>query len=232
MFVPRGQLPPALASGFGDHVTGMTLAGGIAGALFDRERTGRGHLVATSLLRCGAYGGAWSLGTLLRFGKLSGARAREATPTPQVNCYQAGDGHAFWLLGLEADRHWPGLVAAIERDDLLVDERFVNAAARARHAEALVAELDIAFASHTLDVLTARFDEHDVWWAPINTAFTIRDDPQVEASGAFIDMTPRDGEGPYRAVATPIDFDGMTIRPGPVPTLGEHTTEVLAALDA
>jgi crotonobetainyl-CoA:carnitine CoA-transferase CaiB-like acyl-CoA transferase len=230
-FVPKGRLPPALASGFGDHVTGATLAAGISAALFDRERTGRGHLVATSLLRCGLYGAAWNTGTLLRFGKVSGARSREQTMTPQVNSYQAGDGHGFWLLGLEADRHWPGLMEAIGRPDLAEDERFASARSRARHAEAVVAELDVEFASHSMSELAARFDAHDVWWAPINTPFTILDDAQVEASGAFVEMVPRDGEEPFRAVASPIDFDGEPVRVGPVPHLGEHTAQVLAELD-
>jgi crotonobetainyl-CoA:carnitine CoA-transferase CaiB-like acyl-CoA transferase len=45
-------------------------------------------------------------------------------------------------------------------------------------------------------------------------------------------MMPRDGEEPYRAVATPVDFAGYEIHPGPVPALGEHTAEVLAELRA
>ena len=52
----------------------------------------------------------------------------------------------------------------------------------------MIAELDVAFASHTMDDLGAKFDEHDVWWAPINTAFTLLDDAQVAASGAFVEM--------------------------------------------
>ena len=56
------------------------------------------------------------------------------------------------------------------------------------------------------------------------------EDPQVIASGAFVDMTPRDGEEPFRAVASPIDIDGEVQRPGPVPTLGEHTEAVLTEL--
>ena len=96
----------------------MTLAGGICGALFDRQRTGNGHLVSTSLLRAGLYCAGWDLGVLLRFGKLQSTRPREAQPQPLVNCYAVADGKGFWLLGLEGDRHWPGVVAAIERPDL------------------------------------------------------------------------------------------------------------------
>ena len=75
-----------------------------------------------------------------------------------------------------------------------------------------------------------RFDVHDVWWAPINTPKTVLDDPQVEASGAFVEMVPRDGHEPFRAIASPIDIDDERQRPGPVPALGEHNAEVLAEL--
>src|SRR6185369_7161463 len=49
---------------------------------------------------------------------------RDNAPIPLVNSYQAGDGRWFWLIGLEADRHFPGLLAAIDRQDLAQDERF------------------------------------------------------------------------------------------------------------
>lgn len=228
--VPRGVLPPPIRSGLGDHVTGMTLAGGICGALFDRERTGRGHLVATSLLRAGLYAAGWDLGVLLRFGKLESTRSREHSRVPLVNCYAAADGLGFWLLGLEADRHWPGLVAALDRPELAGDERFATAADRLANSAALIAELDAEFARRPLAEWKPRFDTHDVWWTPINNARTVLDDPQIEASGAFVEMVPRDGDEPFRAIASPIDIDDQPQRPGPVPELGEHTAEVLDEL--
>ena len=206
--MPRGALPPPIRGGFGDHVTGMTLAGGICGALFDRERTGRGHLVSTSLLRAGLYCAGWDLGVLLRFGKLESTRARHESRTPLVNCYAAADGAAFWLLGLESERHWPPLVAALDRPDLAADDRFATAPARLEHCAALVAELDVAFASRPMAVWAERFDTHDVWWAPINNPRTVLHDPQVEASGAFVEMSGDDGET-WRAIASPIDFDDL-----------------------
>ena len=224
--VPRGALPPPIRGGFGDHVTGMTLAGGICAALFDRQRTGRGHLVSTSLLRTGLYCAGWDLGVLLRFGKLESTRARHEARTPLINCYAAADGAGFWLLGLESDRHWPALVAALDRPDLAADERFASASARLEHCAALVAELDVAFASRDMSAWAERFDRHDVWWAPINNPRTVLHDPQVEASGAFVDMSGDDGET-WRAIASPIDFDDATQHPGPVPKLGEHNAEVL-----
>ncbi len=145
--VPPGDLPPGIRSGMGDHVTGMTLVAGILAALLERERTGRGGVVATSLLRTGIYCMGWDIGIYLRFGKLQRTRPRQRQPAPLVNSYRAGDGRGFWLIGLEQDRHWPGLVAAIERPDLATDERFATAKARATHCESLVAALDETFAA-------------------------------------------------------------------------------------
>jgi crotonobetainyl-CoA:carnitine CoA-transferase CaiB-like acyl-CoA transferase len=122
-------------------------------------------------------------------------------------------------------------VAALGLAGLADDERFTDAKQRLANSEALIAELDEAFARFPYDDLIARFDAHDVWWAPINSIFDVIDDPQAQANGAFVDMTPQPGEEPYRAVNGPVDFEGHSVRPGPVPRLGEHTAEVLAELD-
>jgi crotonobetainyl-CoA:carnitine CoA-transferase CaiB-like acyl-CoA transferase len=230
--VEPGELPPAIRSGMGDHTTGIALLSGVLAKLFERERTGAGGLVATSLLRTGIYTIGWDVGIQLRFSKRESTRNRQRSRAPLVNCYRAADGRAFWLLMLEADRHWPKLLAALDRADLGSDERFVDARSRNRNCEALVAELDAAFAKVGFDELTAAFDVHDVWWAPLNSIVEAIADPQVQASGAFVEMTPHPGEEPYLAVNGPIDFGGFDQRPGPVPHLGQHTAEVLAELDA
>jgi crotonobetainyl-CoA:carnitine CoA-transferase CaiB-like acyl-CoA transferase len=228
--VPPGELPPAARSAMGDHMTGLAMAAGIVTKLLARERTGEGGLVATSLLRIGMYTLAWDIGIRLRLGRLESTRDRIHSRAPLVNCYRSSDGRGFWLLLLEADRHWPKLLAALGRDDLAADPRFVDARARRDHSVDLVAALDAAFGAVPYAGLTAAFDEHDVWWAPINAIVDVIEDPQAHACGGFVEMTPREGEEPYLAVNGPLDFDGRRARPGPVPTLGEHTADVLDTL--
>jgi len=172
---------------------------------------------------------SWDLGIQLRFRKRTPTVSREANPAPLVNSYQAADGSGFWLICLESDRHWPNVIAAIDRPDLAADERFASPKSRLANAEALISELDAAFGSESMEHWHARLDEHDVWWAPIQSLAEVIDDPQT-ASG-IVDMSHRPGEREHRAIATPVDFDGHTLRPGPVPHLGEHTAEVLAELD-
>ena len=227
--VPPGELAPDLLSGFGDHFTGLTLVAGVLAKLLERQQTGRGGLVATSLLRTGMYGVSWDLGIHLRFRKRTPTVPREANPSPLVNSYRASDGIGFWLICLESDRHWPNVLAAIDRPDLATDARFASAKGRLLDAEALIAEFDAVFGSHPMEHWRERLDAHDVWWAPIQSLAEVIEDPQ--AAPGIVQMSERAGEREYRAIASPVDFDGRTSRPGPVPHLGEHTDEVLAELD-
>ena len=220
--VAPDELPPAIRSGQGDHTTGLSMAAGVMAALFDRERTGNGRVVSTSLLRTGIYTLGWDVGVYLRFGKRQSTKSSRKNPAPQMNCYRCADGRAFWLLGMEADRHFPGLLKAIGREELAQVENFKNARSRSINAGEFTAVLDEHFATRDYAYWTARFDENDVWWAPLNSIPEAVADPQVIASGAFVDMTPQPNEAPYRAVNSPVDFSGYSPKYGPVPNLGEH----------
>ncbi len=227
--VPPDVEPPGARGGLGDHTTGITAVSGILGALLARERSGRGQQVEVSLLRTGIYCMGWDLGIQLRFGKLAPTPPRSQPLNPLVNSYRAGDGRWFWLLGLEAERHWPKLARALGVPALERDPRYVGPAERRRNAQALIAELDLCFAERPLEEWGKRFDEADLWWAPVQTAAEVVADPQAIAAGAFVDVPGNEGEEGFRAVATPVAFSGVSVGPaGPVPRLGQHTDEVLA----
>ena len=226
--------PIGVRAGMGDHVTSMNALTGILGALLYRERTGHGQLVTTSLLRAGIYSIGWEIGIQLRFGKLATGQPRAEAANPMVNNYRAGDNKWFWLLGLEAERHWPGLVKALGNPDALTDERFADPRGRRKHAADCIAVLDAIFATQTRDEWTAVFDQHDVWWAPVQTAADVINDPQAIAAGAFVEVPAGIDEASpaHVAVASPLDFSATTIQPGPAPGLGQHTDEILRELDA
>ena len=218
---PEGHAPPNIRGGFGDHATALAMLSGILAALLERERTGRGQLVETSLLRTGLYCLGWDLGMAMRFGRLAPPRPRTEEINPLVNCYRAGDGAWFWLLGVESQRHWPNLCRSIGRDDLIDDERFVDARARRHNAEVCVQTLDAAFGQRSRDEWTRAFDEHDVWWAPVLTPAEVIEDPQAVAAGGFVEVPAGPGAPAHRAVASPVTFHGGLPPVGPVPGLGE-----------
>ena len=232
---PSDQPPIFVRSGVGDHITGMATAMGTVAALFERTRTGRGRVVETSLFGTGMYTVSWDLGIQLTLGRLSSLRPRDRSATPMVNSYRAADDRWFYLIGLQATRHFPKLADAIERPDLADDERFASAGGIASHAAELIAELDAVFATRPLTEWAERFDRHDVWWAPCQTMADVAADPQAHAIGAFVDTDDPSAapDTPMRTVATPVRFDGETYAPRrPVPALGEHTDEVLRELGA
>lgn len=226
---PPGGDPPQQRGGMGDHTTALAAVGAICGALVARQRTGEGQLVSTSLLRTGAYVLGWDLNTRLRFGRLESTYTRHDVPNPLVNCYRSADGRWFWLLGLQGDRHWPDLLSAIERPDLLVDERFVEIRVRRKNNRACVAELDAVFASQPMAHWAEALDRAGMWWAPVQDISEFIEDPQARASGAFVDVPV--SEGSAEMVATPCDFAETPWAPSAMsPEFGQHTEEILLEL--
>jgi len=226
---PPGGAIPHQRGGMGDHMTGQMLAGAICAALLAREKTGRGQHVSVPLVRVGVYMIGWDVMLSLRLGVPILTYDRHHAINPIINCYQAGDGKWFWLLLLQADRHWPDLCRAIERLDLMDDERFKNIETRRINAPDLVAELDRVFATRPLAEWGEIFSRNNVWWAPVNYPHEVIDDPVVQQSGAFVDVP--GPEGSVKMVATPADFSESPWEPqGTSPEMGQHTEEVLLEL--
>lgn len=229
---PPGGVPPTLPGGMGDNVTAMALVAGILGALLKRERSGRGQLVSTSLLRTGMFVTSMELSAFLALGKVMPPPSRTRPQNPLMNSYRTSDGHWLWLIGAEAERHWEPIVKALGADALLSDERFKTSRERRRNAEALVAIFDDAFARRSREEWAQILDSNGVWWAPVNSFDDLVEDAQAQACGAFVKMPSMDSEGAMQpTLATPIDFGVDAIgAPSAPPRLGSDTSNVLREL--
>jgi crotonobetainyl-CoA:carnitine CoA-transferase CaiB-like acyl-CoA transferase len=227
---PPGAEPPYQRGAFGDHIAGVTVAGGVAAALLARERTGRGQRVSTSLLRVGIFVLGWDTNTTLRLGVPATPLTRWTVPNPLISSYRDRDGRWFWLLGLQGQRHWPDLVSAVDRPDWLTDPRFATMQARRNNNGELVRLLDEIFATRSLAEWGPILDKAGMWWAPVQTTREVVDDPQAAAAGAFVEVPLADGKT-ARMVNSPIDFSSTQAAPqGPSPELGQHTEEILLEL--
>ncbi len=223
---PGGDLP-FQRGGMGDHTVAMTAAGMISAALVSRERTGEGQLVTTSLLRQGAYTIGFDVNVALMWGHQIQLGNRKTMRNPSINNYTAGDGRRFWIVGLEAERHWPPLARAVGHPEWLEDSRFATAAGRAEHAAELIATLDEIFAQKPLEEWAEIFEaDPDFFWAPVNSVNDLLVDPQFFAAGGIV--TVPDEEGGTLMLATPADFLGTPAGPRfRPPRLAEHTREIL-----
>jgi crotonobetainyl-CoA:carnitine CoA-transferase CaiB-like acyl-CoA transferase len=227
---PPGGALPFQRGGMGDHSAAVTAAGMVSAALFARERTGTGDVVSTSLLRQGAYTIGFDVNISLMLGLPVRVGTREAMGNPAINNYRAGDGRAFWIVGLEGERHWPPLARVVGREDWLEDPRFATAASRFQNAADLIGELDRIFATRSLDDWSLEFaKEPDFFWAPVQTIEQLIADPQFKAGGGLVDVP--DESGTMTMVATPADFAINSARPRfRAPRLAEHSSEILEEL--
>jgi formyl-CoA transferase len=225
---PSPDAPPARSlPGMGDHPTGMSLFGAIMAALYQRERTGRGAMVSTSLLANGLW-----LNAIAAQGILSGARTvvrppREAAVDALGNLYRCRDGRWF-LIALTPDgRRWQDFTAAIGRPELFADDRFATPAARRANVRALIAILDAVFAERDWAEWRRVLEAAGIAFGVVGTVDEIPHDPQMRASGALVPLAdPRAGAS--FTVSSPLQISGQEKVPATMaPELGEHTVEVL-----
>ena len=230
MLTPEGGALPFQRGGMGDHTTGVTFAGVISAALYQRERSGLGQMVSSSLLRQGVYTIGFDLNMMLGWGQHPMIGQRTQMMNPSVNNYQTGDGKWFWVVGPEGERHWPPLARVAGHPEWIDDPRFVTPLQRAINHKELIALLDEAFSGKSLDEWADIFaTEPDMFWSPVNSAEEVLADPQLQHAGGLIEVP--DEYGTTTMIASPADFHGTPGEPRWIaPKLGEHTAEVLREL--
>ena len=216
---------------FGDSLSGIALAGGIAAALVRKSRTGEGCLVEGALFGTAMWAMQMSIVGAHQAGLAdmpkSGGRQRAFNPL--VNNYPTADGRWIALCMLQPDAYWEGLCKAIGRDDLIGDQRFADSAARAANVEEVVAELDRTFLSQPLDHWKKALSTQRGQWDVLQRAGDLPTDPQAVANG-FVQTVhyPRGHTLPL--VSTPIRFDRNTPALAPAPEFSGDADEVLASI--
>jgi len=227
---PKGAEPFPIRTGMGDHVTSLATVSAILAAVYERQATGVGRLVETSLLRTGVYAIGSDMAIQLRFGKLASTRGRRETVQPLANFFKTRDGRWICLLPRQGSTDWSRIATAAGRPDLVEDPRFATSKARRENTAALVDLLDEAFGTMDYSEAEAALDAGDLTWAPYQTPRELIDDPQAEAAGCFVD-TPDGLGGTFRAPAGPARFPGALDGPrGPAPKLGADTASVFREL--
>ncbi|WP_425993947.1 CaiB/BaiF CoA transferase family protein [Caulobacter sp. DWR1-3-2b1] len=227
---PKGSEPFPIRTGMGDHVTSLATVSAILAAVFERQSTGVGRLVETSLMRTGVYAIGSDMAIQLRFGKLASTRGRREAIQPLANFFKTRDGRWICLLSRQGSPDWAQIATAAGRPDLIEDSRFVSSRSRRENTGQLVDLLDAAFGAMDYEEAAVALDAGDVTWAPYQTPRELVADPQAEAAGCFVD-TPDGAGGTFRAPAAPARFPGAQDGPrGPAPKLGADTAAVFRQL--
>jgi len=136
-----------------------------------------------------------------------------------------------WLVlaMLQPGRYWPEFCRAIEREDLITDDRFGDTERLMENAAAAAAIIADVIAARTLAEWTARFAGMEGQWAIAQDAWEVGQDPALRANGLIAEITDADGIR-RELVANPVQFDEAPASITRAPQFAEHTDEILAEL--
>lgn len=222
-------IPMMPAPAFGDSIGAMTIAGGIAAALFHRANTGEASVVDVSLLGTGL----WAMGAAVALSAQTGhpwvhppANLKEFTRNALSTGYQTSDGRWITLTCLQGFHYWPEARRVLGLEHLADDERFATAASFAEHSPALVGIIGEAFAGATFEEWKERLQGFRGQWSPVQDCIEVIEDPQTRANGYVADAYTADGH-PFPLVTSPVQFDGEAGTPVRAPDFNEHGDAIL-----
>jgi crotonobetainyl-CoA:carnitine CoA-transferase CaiB-like acyl-CoA transferase len=222
--------PGAARPGMGDHPTSMSMFGAIMLGLYQRERTGRGSRVTTSLMASGAWANACDIQAKFCNATFPTRGDGKHPPNPLTAAYVTRDGKLFLLVLIDPDNEFPHLCAAFGQPELAHSELFATNAARDENAGALHAILQSQFDTRDLAEWRLIFKRNDIKFAPLPKLDDVVQDPQMRAADTFIDME-YPGIGHLQTVNSPVFVSGVQKRkPTAAPAVGEHTREILREL--
>ncbi len=212
---------------FGDLLGGMTIAGGIAAALYKKATTGQGSVVDVSLLGLAA----WNLSPDVAVSQIHGGSAipkygHADAPNPLVGTYRTKDGRYVQLMMLQLDRFYPEAMRALDIPELIDDPRFADPVSRYENRVELIAILDDVFAQRTLSEWRQALADLTGAWSAVQTPGELCEDPAVAANG-YVAQTATMNGTPYALPTNPVQFDERQVVAPGAPEHGQHTEEVL-----
>ncbi|MFD4839257.1 CaiB/BaiF CoA transferase family protein [Achromobacter sp. NPDC058515] len=219
----KAEGPPEILYGsIVDYYASSMVAAGVASALYERERSGRGQFVGVSLLRSAlalqsarlvwAEGEPREVGRDMRSGGITGIH-----PT--------GEGYLY--ISANTPHFWQALCAKTGLAELAADERYDSVRKRAEHRDEIVPRLHEALRARSALEWEAWFGE-EVPCAAARGVEDMFDFPQAQAEN-MISTFSHPVAGSYRGFAQAIKFGrSQPATPRAAPAFGEHSAEVLA----
>ncbi|MFI4948452.1 MAG: CaiB/BaiF CoA transferase family protein [Alphaproteobacteria bacterium] len=219
---PARSLP-----GMGDHPSSMATYGAIVTALYQRERTGKGNYVSSSLLANGLWANGCSVQAALCGDEVVPQPPREAALSALRVHYQCRDGK-WLLLSIAADEwRWDKFKSCFDACSgapVLDEVRFATSPLRDANARELVAVLDRLFAQKDLREWRRILDEAGIIFGIVAETHDVAQDEQVLAAGHLVAFSDAD----FMTVNSPIEIRGQDkVRPRHAPRVGEHSDAVL-----
>lgn len=194
--------PPVVAGvPLSDLNAGAFAALGILSALLERERTGLGQHVDTSLFEAALAYTVWESAAWFDLGQVPGPAGSSHRLGSPYAAFPTADGHL--TLGAATQSNWERLCRAIGRPELAADARFRDNLGRLRHKPALFAELEAIFVGDTTEAWVARLRAEGVPAGPVRDVAQAHASPQARAREMSVSVGEHDGRE-RRVIGTPV----------------------------
>jgi len=223
-FMPSGA--------YGDVIGGMTIAGGIAAALYGRSTTGQTTELDVSLLAVGAWATQFTVNlALMNGGPLPRPKQQKSAVVgnPLTGNYKTADERWLQLSMLQPGKYWAEFCRHIGRPDLIDHEDFDSVDKIMQNSQAASAIIADVIRQRTQAEWTEAFTGMSGQWAPVQGPWEIANDEDLIANGRIVDIIDADGT-PQKLVANPVTFDHSPVTMTRAPQFAEHTDDILREL--
>jgi crotonobetainyl-CoA:carnitine CoA-transferase CaiB-like acyl-CoA transferase len=224
---PSPDQPTRIGVPIGDLLAGMYGAYGVVAALYERERTGRGRVVRTSLLAAIVAVHAFQGTRYTVAGEVPHAEGNHHPSLAPYGAFRCKDAIVQVAVGSEGLWRKFAPLVEIEPDDPL----FADNAHRVRHRKALIELVNDAFAERTVDDLLAELDKAGVPAGEVRTLDRVYQWDQTRSQGLLLDLD-HPTLGRITLPGPPLRLDGGGREHHlPPPTLGQHNHDIQTWLD-
>ncbi|MFN3450619.1 MAG: CaiB/BaiF CoA transferase family protein [Sphingorhabdus sp.] len=222
--VHRRVVGPALA----DAMTGFYAAYGVLAALYERERTGKGRLVETSMFESMAHFNLDDFTHYFSDNQIMGPYSRPNVSQSYV--FECADGAWIALHMSSPPKFWENLATAVGQPDMLSLPMFESREARIANYENVIGFLAPIFKTRDRQTWCETLRQLEVPHAPVNTSKEAIESEQAKALQLCIE-DPDGPHGVFRTIRSPVTFDGeRALEVTAPPVLGAHDEDLVAPL--
>lgn len=221
-----GRGPMRVGIPINDLTAGNLLAMGVMMALYEREKTGRGRYVSTSLLEAQVFMLDFQATRFLQKGEVAGQAGNDHPVNTPMGVFPSADKPIN--IAASSPKLWEVFCRAAGREDWLDKPEWKTTEARTKDRPALNAAIGEVTRQQPSEYWITRLEEAGIPCGPINDIREVFADPQVQHLGMVWQM-PHAKLGQAGVVRTPLNIQGHApgVHSG-VPGLGEHSDEILA----
>jgi itaconate CoA-transferase len=222
------ETPSKVGVSIADIACGMYAYSGILAALFRRERTGEGATLEVSLFEALAEWMGFPAYFTLYGGKEPPRTGASHAAIAPYGPFECGDGEVIFL-GIQNEREWERFCEVVlEQPTLPKDERFVGNSERVENRDALREEIEAILRELSSGEAIERLEGAKIANARMRTVQDFLDHPQLKARDRWREVA--SPVGTLRSLLPPTTMDGTEPVMAPIPSVGEHTSEILAEL--